>query len=72
MLDLSPEEFSKKVENKVETMGDGNIVAILSLCDEYSVEPEFASKLLSKSIVEKLHDEGLDLNMIPKTSKLPV
>ena len=72
MLDLSPEEFSKKVEDKVETMGDGYIGAILSLCDEYSVEPEFASKLLSKSIVEKLHDEGLDLNMIPKTSQLPV
>ena len=72
MLDLTPEDFSKEVEDKVATMGDGYIEAILSLCEEYSVEPEFASKLLSKSIVEKLHDEGLDLNMIPKTSQLPV
>ena len=72
MLNLSPEDFSREVETKVNTMGDGYIEAILNLCEEYSVEPEFASKLLSKSIVEKLHDEGLDLNMIPKTSKLPV
>ena len=50
MLESTPEEFSREVENKVNTMGDGYIEAILSLCDTYQVEPSLASKYLSKSI----------------------
>ena len=72
MLESTPEEFSREVENKVNTMGDGYIEAILSLCDTYQVEPSLASKYLSKSIINKLHNEGLDLNILPKTSTLPI
>jgi len=72
MLESTPEEFSREVENKVNTMGDGYIEAILSLCDTYQVEPSLASKFLSKSIINKLHNEGLDLNILPKTSTLPI
>ena len=72
MLESTPEEFSREVENKVNTMGDGYIEAILSLFDTYQVEPSLASKFLSKSIINKLHNEGLDLNILPKTSTLPI
>ena len=72
MLELTPEEFSLEVENKVETMGDGYIEAILSLCEHYRIEPALASKYLSKSIINKLHNEGLDLNILPDTAKLPI
>ena len=72
MIDLTPEKFSAEVEDTEREMQDGILEAILHLCDTYNIEPEFASKLLSKSIIQKLHNEGLDLNILPKTSKLPV
>ncbi len=72
MLELTPEEFSKEVEDKVATMGDGYIEAILCLCEHYQVDPTLASKYLSKSIVNKLHNEGLGLNILPQTAKLPI
>tara|TARA_Y100000310_G_C20234593_1_gene601839 strand:- start:387 stop:605 length:219 start_codon:yes stop_codon:yes gene_type:complete len=72
MLELTPETFSLSVEETANYMKDGYLEAILHLCNEYNIEPEFASKLLSKPIIEKLHNEGIDLNILPKTAKLPV
>jgi len=72
MLDLTPEIFSKEVQDAADTMGEGFIEAILHKCEEYQIEPEFASSLLSKSIIDKLHNEGIDLNLLPKTAQLPI
>jgi hypothetical protein len=72
MLDLTPENFSKEVQDTADTMGEGFIDAILHKCEEYHIEPEFASSLLSKSIIDKLHNEGIDMNLLPKTAQLPV
>jgi len=72
MLDLTPESFSQEIEKTADYMDIGYLDTILHLCDRYTIEPEFASQLLSQSIIEKLHTEGVDLNIIPKTSKLPL
>ncbi len=72
MLDLTPEIFSKEVEDVAASMEEGFIEAILYKCDEHQIEPEFASSLLSKSIIDKLHNEGIDMNLLPKTAQLPV
>tara|TARA_Y100000593_G_C4188142_1_gene275451 strand:+ start:185 stop:403 length:219 start_codon:yes stop_codon:yes gene_type:complete len=72
MLTIKSEEFSLEVEELVSKTQDGYLDAILEVCLKHGMEPEFAASLLSKSIIEKLHSEGVNLNILPKTSKLPV
>jgi|TARA_R100000995_G_scaffold72179_1_gene40906 hypothetical protein len=65
--------FSKKVENYVKERGGSYIDAVLSLCEEYQIEPPVVAKSLSKPLIEKIQMEGQDLNLLPKPeNKLPV
>ena len=58
--------FSNKVENYVKEKGGSYIDAVLSLCEEYEIEPPIVAKSLSKPLVEKIEMEGQDLNLLPK------
>ena len=65
--------FSKKVENYIREKGGSYIDAVLSLCEEYQIEPPLVAKSLSKPLVEKIKIEGQDLNLIPRPeNKLPI
>ena len=65
--------FSNKVENYVKERGGSYIDAVLSLCEEYEIEPPIVAKSLSKPLVEKIQMEGQDLNLLPKPkTKLPI
>ena len=65
--------FSKKVENYIREKGGSYIDAVLSLCEEYEIEPPLVAKSLSKPLVEKIKIEGQDLNLIPRPeNKLPI
>lgn len=66
------ETFSRKVEVRVQENGDGYINAIIELSDEYGIEPNVAAKFISKPIIEKVQQEGQDINLLPETSKLPI
>ena len=76
MLLLSENEkrtFSNKVENYVKEKGGSYIDAVLSLCEEYEIEPPIVAKSLSKPLVEKIEMEGQDLNLLPKPkNRLPI
>ncbi len=65
--------FSNKVENYVKEKGGSYIDAVLSLCEEYEIEPPIVAKSLSKPLIEKIQMEGQDLNLLPKPKNtLPV
>lgn len=68
------EEDSLKIQNEIESLvlskDMAYMEAILFLCEEYSVEPELMAKLLSKPIIDKIKEEGENLNLLPKSSKL--
>lgn len=64
-------QFSKLVIEYVSNHNSTYMDAILKLCEDYNMEPQGASKLLTKPIIEKLVEEGRDLHLLPKKAKLP-
>jgi len=46
--------------------------AIMVFCENTNTDPEYIAKFLSKPIKEKLRVEGESLNLLPKSSRLPV
>jgi uncharacterized protein YllA (UPF0747 family) len=60
-------EIEKLVSKKNYTYMD----AVLKLCEDYSLEPSYIAKHLSKPIVEKLREEGESINLLPKSARLP-
>ena len=66
------ETFSRKIEEYVQINGEGYIDAIITLSDEYGIEPKVAAKFISKPIIEKVQKEGQEINLLPETSKLPI
>jgi len=66
-------EFIRRIEEYVLSGDYGYIDAILLSCEEYEIEPAIAAKYLSKPMVEKIEQEGIKFNMLPrKSSQLPV
>ncbi len=66
-------EFIRKIEEFVLSGDYGYIDAIILACEEYDVEPTIAAKYLSKPMIEKIEQEGIKFNMLPrKSSELPV
>jgi hypothetical protein len=73
LTDDQKKTFSKKVEKYVQERGGSYIDAVLSLCEEYEIEPPIVARALSKPVVEKIKMEGQDLNLLPKPeNKLPI
>jgi len=71
ILDLK-NKFSRSVELYVEKWNVSYMDAVITLCEQYNVEPETVVKHLSKPILEKIKVEGQSLNFLPKTkTKLP-
>ena len=60
-----------EVENYVKDQGGRYIDAIVDLCEKYNIDPTVAAKHMSQPIIEKLKLEGQEMNMLPKTSRLP-
>lgn len=71
---LSKKQFSEKVESKI-SKGAEVIDAILGVCENYSLEPESAKRLLSNALLDRLKAEASDLNLIKgakSRGKLPI
>ena len=66
-------EFVRRIEEFVLAGEYGYIDSILLACEEYDIEPTIAAKYLSKPMIEKIEQEGIKFNMLPrKSSELPV
>tara|TARA_Y100000310_G_scaffold322763_1_gene382211 strand:+ start:1067 stop:1288 length:222 start_codon:yes stop_codon:yes gene_type:complete len=66
-------EFCKEVEKLVSSGSyDSYIDAIIHLCEQQEMEPFMAARLLSDPIKEKIQKEGQDINLLPKSTELPL
>jgi len=66
-------DFVKSVEECVRKNGGTYIDAILTMCEDFELEPQIAAKFLTKPIIEKVAIEGIDINLLKEnTAKLPI
>jgi hypothetical protein len=66
-------EFCKEVEKLVaKGTYDSYIDAILYVCETNKMEPFMAARLLSAPIKEKIQKEGQEINLLPKSTELPL
>ena len=46
--------------------------AVIAVCESKDLPVESIGKILSKPIIEKIQQEGQELNFLPKSNKLPI
>jgi replication initiation and membrane attachment protein DnaB len=64
-IDINKQNFSKLIEDYIRDNRNVEYLdAIIAVCEKYEVDPRDCKRLLSKSIVEHLEVEAMDLNMI--------
>ncbi len=71
---LCPQKFAQDIEQIVKISKVNYIDAIVSYCEQNSIEIDTFSKLVSKPLKEKLKCDALHLNFLKKTTKarLPI
>lgn len=62
-------KFSEEVKKRVESTGETYMDSILFLCEKHEMEPEAASSLLTKPIIEKISAEAQELRLLPRKNK---
>jgi len=65
-------DFCRQIEKYVEEWGVSYMHAVISVCESKDIPVESVGKILSKPIIEKIQQEGQELNFLPKSSKLPI
>jgi len=63
-------DFCRQVEKYVEQWKSTYIDAVINVCESKDLPVESVAKILSKPIVEKIQQEGENLNFLQKTTKL--
>ena len=67
------QQFCKKIENHVKRWNSSYLEAITAVVEDMGIEPEVAAKYLTKPIIEKIEQEGRQINLLPKIkNKLPI
>jgi hypothetical protein len=69
-----PSRFAQEIENLVSEQKSSYIDAIVTFCEQNSIDLESVPKLISKPLKEKLKYEAMELNFLKKSSraKLPL
>jgi hypothetical protein len=65
-------KFSLMIEEMAEKLRCNRMDAILHHCKESGLEVEVASTLISSALKAKIREDAQELNLIKKTSKLPL
>ena len=65
-------EFSQKIEKISEELKINYIDSICHHCEKSQMEIEVAATLISAALKAKLKEEAQNLNLIKKSSKLPI
>lgn len=63
------EQFSIKVIERFKKTKLSFMDCVLELSEEMGIDPIAAGKLLTKPLIEKIHQEAKDLNLIKDTKK---
>jgi hypothetical protein len=65
-------EFSLMIEESARVNKTTRVDAIVSYCEQTGLEIDLASSLISAALKAKIREESQDLNLLKKSSKLPV
>ena len=65
-------DFCRQIEKYVEEWGVLYMDAVIAVCESKDIPVESVAKILSKPIIEKIQQEGQELNFLPKSNKLPI
>ena len=64
--------FSLNIENIVKDKNITHMEAVLEHCREQQLEPDSVTRLISKSLKDKIEGNARDLNFLPRQAKLPI
>jgi len=64
--------FMANIEELVQRTNMTYIDAIVHYCEENKLEPETAGSMVSGKLKQLVQEEAEDLNLVQKTSKLPI
>ena len=64
--------FSMEIERLAIDKNITHMDAVLDYCRRQDIEPDTVSRLISKSLKEKIEANARDLNFLPKQAQLPV
>ena len=64
--------FMENIEGLVQRNKMTYIDAILYYCEENKLEPETAGQMVGGKLKQLVQEEAEDLNLVQKTSKLPI
>ena len=65
-------EFSDMIGKLSYTLGSSHMDAIVHHCETTGMEIDVASSLVSPALKAKIREEAEDLNLMKKSSKLPI
>ncbi len=65
-------QFAKTIESIVASTGINYIDAIVEHCGRSGLEVEMAASLINANLKAKLEGNAMDLNLLPKSAKLPI
>ncbi len=71
---MNSKEFSLTIENIVKEKKISHMDAVIWYCEQNNIEIETTSRLISKSLKEKIQVEAMNANMlkVEKGGKLPI
>lgn len=65
-------KFAREIERIVSETDYNHIEAIVEYCKQTGMEIEVASSLVNSNLKAKIETDAQDLNLLPKSSRLPI
>ena len=69
---MTPKQFSVLIDDKVKQKSITHMDAVLEYCEEKNLESDQINHLISRSLKEKIRVDAEAINLMPKSSTLPV
>ena len=64
--------FSLEIEKMAQEKNLTHMDAVIEYCKKKELEPESVTRLISKSLKDKIEANARDLNYLPNQAKLPI
>ena len=69
---MTSKEFALLIEQKVKDKSITHMDAVIEYCDEKKLETDQINHLINRSLKEKIRLNAEAINMLPKSSALPI
>jgi hypothetical protein len=64
--------FAREIDTLVASTDLNYIEAIIEYCNQTGMEVEVASTLINNNLKSKIENDAQDLNLLPRTARLPI